>query len=173
VGRGVLLDYVAYAARHNIEYSPMSKHGISLAALKDMAKEGNITFRAGDILLVRTGWTKWYDEHTQEERVKYVTNGSAWVGVQGSEETLEWLWDNHFAAVAGDAIGFEVWPPQEPWKMHDFLLAGWGCPIGEMWDLEALAAECEKEQRWTFFLTSAPLNTKGGVASPPNAVGIF
>jgi hypothetical protein len=49
----------------------------------------------------------------------------------------------------------------------------WGMPIGEMWDLEALAAECEKQQRWTFFLTSAPLNVTGGVASPPNALAIF
>jgi hypothetical protein len=46
-------------------------------------------------------------------------------------------------------------------------------PIGEMWDLERLAEECEKHQRWSFFLTSAPLNTKGGVASPPNAIAVF
>jgi hypothetical protein len=118
-------------------------------------------------------WVKWYEEHSQEERIKYCSNGSAWVGVEGSEELLEFLWDNHFSAVAGDAIGWEMWPPTLPWKLHDFLLAGWGCPIGEMWDLEALAAECEKQKRWTFFLTSAPLNTKGGVASPPNALAIF
>jgi hypothetical protein len=55
VGRGVLLDYVSYAARHNITYSAMSRHGISLSVLKDMAKEANITFRKGDLLLVRTG----------------------------------------------------------------------------------------------------------------------
>jgi kynurenine formamidase len=151
----------------------MSKHGISLAVLKDIAKESNITFRAGDILLVRTGWVKWYEEHSEEERVKYVTNGDAWVGVVGSEETLEWLWDNHFAAVAADSIGFEVWPPQQPWQLHDFLLPGWGCPIGEMWDLEALAEQCKKEKRWSFFLTSSPLNTRGGVASPPNALAVF
>jgi len=57
--------------------------------------------------------------------------------------------------------------------LHDFLLPGWGMPIGEMWDLEALAAECERQQRWTFFLTSSPLNLPGGVASPPNALAIF
>lgn len=46
-------------------------------------------------------------------------------------------------------------------------------PIGEMWNLEGLAAECERQQRWTFFLTSSPLNLPGGVASPPNALAIF
>jgi len=51
-----------------------------------------------------------------EERIQYVTNGNAWIGVEGSEKTLEWIWDNHFAAVAADSIGFECWPPQEPWS---------------------------------------------------------
>jgi hypothetical protein len=49
----------------------------------------------------------------------------------------------------------------------------WGMPIGEMWDLEGLAAECERQKRWSFFLTSSPLNTTGGVASPPNAIAVF
>jgi len=173
VGRGILFDYVEYATRHNIQFNPMSRHPITLSDLKTIAKECNITPRPGDILLVRTGWVQWYEEHSVEERIEYVTNGKAWIGVEGSEESLEWIWDNHFAAVAADSIGFECWPPQEPWKMHDFLLAGWGCPIGEMWDLENLAQECSKQKRWSFFLTSSPLNTKGGVATPPNAIAIF
>jgi len=57
--------------------------------------------------------------------------------------------------------------------MHDYLLAGWGCPIGEMWDLEKLAEECEKENKWSFFLTSSTLNVQGGIASPPNAIACF
>lgn len=60
-----------------------------------------------------------------------------------------------------------------PAELHNWLLSQWGMPIGEMWDLERLANECEKRQRWSFFLTSSPLNTKGGVASPPNALAIF
>jgi hypothetical protein len=46
-------------------------------------------------------------------------------------------------------------------------------PIGELWDLEALAEMCEKEKRWNFFLASAPLNVPGGIASPPNALAVF
>jgi len=57
--------------------------------------------------------------------------------------------------------------------LHEVLLAGWGCPIGEMFDLERLAEECRKRDRWTFFLCSEPLNVKGGVASPPNAIAIL
>lgn len=30
-------------------------------------------------------------------------------GLEGSLESLEWLWDTGFAAVAGDNPGFEAW----------------------------------------------------------------
>jgi len=49
--------------------------------------------------------------------------------------------------------------------LHEWLLTEWGTPIGEMWDLETLSKVCEKEGRWTFFLTSAPLHVKGGVGT--------
>lgn len=88
----------------------MSRHAIKLVDLKAIAEEEGVVFKQGDILIVRTGWTKWYDENSREARLKYITNGTEWVGVEGSEEVVEWLWDSHFAAVAGDNIGFEVWP---------------------------------------------------------------
>jgi hypothetical protein len=52
------------------------------------------------------------------------------------------------------------------------FLGGWGMPIGEMFYLEKLAADCEKDNVYTFFFTSAPLNKENGVASPPNALCI-
>lgn len=48
--------------------------------------------------------------------------------------------------------------------MHEVLLAGWGCPIGELFDLEKLAAECRRQKRWSFFVSSEPCNVPGGVA---------
>jgi hypothetical protein len=56
--------------------------------------------------------------------------------------------------------------------LHPHLLAFFGMPIGEMWDLEALAEDCAADRRYSFFLTSAPLNIPGGVGSPPNALAI-
>ena len=122
VGRGVLLDYCGWAERHNIKFDPMSPHPILISDLEAIAKEQNVEFKPGDILLVRSGWIKWYEEHSQEEREKYITNGVAWIGVKGCPETLEWLWNHHFSAVAGDAIGWEVcpWHPSygEPPLVH-------------------------------------------------------
>jgi hypothetical protein len=93
-------------------------------------------------------------------------------GFESTLEVLGWLWDTKIAAVAGDCPGFEAWPPSEH-ALHQVLLAGFGMPIGEMFALDELAKECEKQKRWTFFLTSEVLNVQGGVASPPNALAIM
>jgi hypothetical protein len=47
-----------------------------------------------------------------------------------------------------------------------------GLPLGEMWNLEALAADCAADGRYECMFTSAPLNLPNGVASPPNALAI-
>ena len=48
-----------------------------------------------------------------------------------------------------------------------------GMAIGELWDLKDLAAHCKKTGRYSFMLTSAPLNISGLIGSPPNALAIF
>jgi hypothetical protein len=62
---------------------------------------------------------------------------------------------------------------QTEWALHEVLLAGWGMPIGELFDLEKLAEHCQKVKRWSFFVTSEVCNVPGGVASPPNILAIF
>jgi hypothetical protein len=56
--------------------------------------------------------------------------------------------------------------------LHLALLPLLGLPIGELFDLDALAAECEQTSRYDCLFTSAPLNVHAGVASPPNALAI-
>ncbi|KAK7214744.1 hypothetical protein V2G26_002747 [Clonostachys chloroleuca] len=146
---------------------------LGIEKLDEIAKDRGIEFLPGDILLVRVGWTKWYDKHDDSDRSKYITNAYVWAGIKGCEETLEWLWDHHFAAIASDNNGVEVVPMDDAWRLHDVLLTDWGMPMGEMWDLEDLAKESKKQGRWTFFLTSSPLDLKGGSASPPNALAII
>lgn len=113
------------------------------------------------------------------------TNKQQWAGIKQEEKMLDWIHNCFFAAVAGDAPSFEAWPSNAgmrclknckatdfgPWcltanlrvgyVLHEFVLAGWGVPIGEMWDLEKLAEKCKERNRWIFFMTSAPANVKG------------
>ena len=162
--------------KHNIMYDPFSSHGIPLSQLLDVAKQQNVKFRSGDILLIRTGWTEEYMKLTQDQRVELAKrNERAFVGIEASEEMIAWHWDNQFAAVASDTNAYEKWPPTKPCGVscHEVFLSGWGMPIGELWDLEELAETCRRMQRWTFMLTSAPLNLNGGVASPANVIAIL
>ncbi|KAG9252398.1 uncharacterized protein F5Z01DRAFT_226586 [Emericellopsis atlantica] len=175
-GRGVLIDYVSYAERKGIDYSTFSLHTIKLADILDIARECNIEFRRGDILFVRIGVTKeWEQRMTQEAKQAYaVSTSPQHAGVEGTLDMLRWLWDTGFAAVAGDAISFEVYPPQAGGVfLHEYMLAGWGMPIGELFDLERLAQTCQELGRWSFFVSSSPFNMPGGISSPPNAQAIF
>ena len=67
----------------------------------------------------------------------------------------------------------EAWPTQKEWSCHEVMLAGWGMPIGELFDLEALGKHCKEPGRYEFFCVSEPTNVPGGVASPPNILAIF
>lgn len=180
-GRGVLLDWRSWAARHNKSACPFTRHGITLSDLKEVAKEQQTNFQPGDILLIRSGWVDEYQKLSQEQKATLAAReGSdrAFIGVQASEEMLRWHWEMRFSAVAGDTNAYEVWPPTRELNnggvsCHEVFLSGWGMPIGEVWDMEQLSGLCRKLKRWTFFLTSSPLNVKGGVASPANVMAIF
>ncbi|KAF5004443.1 hypothetical protein FDECE_9081 [Fusarium decemcellulare] len=141
--------------------------------LEQIAHDEEVELRVGDILMVRTGWIKWYNEASSEERVRGCKTNHNYVGVEGTAESIRWLWDHHFSALVGDNMAFEAWPADGPYRIHDNALALWGTPLGELWDLEQLAAQCKSHGRWSFFVTSCPLNVAGGVASPSNALAIF
>lgn len=174
-GRGVLIDYATWAEKKGIQYSTFSLHEIKLRDIEEIAKECDITFRKGDILFIRIGMTQeWDTVMTPEQKSAYAASSSPQhAGVEATEEVLRWLWNNKFSAVAGDAISWEVYPPKGKLFLHEYLLAGWGMPIGEMFDLDELARLCAAEGRWSFFVASTPLNMPGGVSSPPNCMAIF
>lgn len=56
----------------------------------------------------------------------------------------------------------------ETQKYHRSLLS-----VGELSDLEALARLCGEQQRWTFSVSSLPLNMPGAVLLPPNVMAFF
>ncbi|KAF2088570.1 hypothetical protein K490DRAFT_39791 [Saccharata proteae CBS 121410] len=176
VGRGVLVDWLRwYEAKHGNPPSPITRHEIPASELEETLRWQGTSTRPGDILIVRSGYVRWHNFASPEDRKKGTQENNIAIGLQNDETMVRWLYDHHFAAVAGDTVAFEAWPPplQSGWCLHEWLLVQWGTPIGEMWDLEALSRKCEETGRSTFFLTSAPLNVKGGVGSPPGAIAIF
>jgi kynurenine formamidase len=149
---------------------------ITVEELEAVAKHQGTTLKPGDILIVRMGFTDWYEGCPSSERDKAMDNG-AFIGLEASMKMVKWLWNHHFAAVACDSLGLEVCPApfgqENKICLHEWMLAHWGCPIGELWNLEDLSRLCSESQRWSFFLTSAPLHVFGGVGSPPNAIAIL
>ncbi|KAJ5551241.1 hypothetical protein N7535_000816 [Penicillium sp. DV-2018c] len=174
-GRGVLIDYVSYAARKGISINALRQQMISLDEVLEIARECNITFQKGDIFFLRVGLPATWEGMSEQQRVEYSQQTTPMhAGIEQSERVLRFIWDNHFAAVASDAVSFEVYPPlQKEFDLHHYLLAGWGVPIGEMFDLDELAETCSRLGRWSFFVSSSPLNCKRGVSSPPNCMAIF
>ncbi|RVX76059.1 hypothetical protein B0A52_00416 [Exophiala mesophila] len=177
VGRGVLIDYVRW--REETGQTPIpgdSAYGVTVAELKAIAAHQKLEFKPGDILLLRGGFTLWHDKADQQERTEKIEK-TAFIGVERSEDMKRFLWNNHFSAVATDSIGFEQCPVpfgvEGEVILHEWILAHWGMPLGELWNLEPLSRLCAAEKKWTFLFTSAPLYVPGGVGSPPNALALL
>src|SRR5579871_265449 len=165
VGRGILIDYASYCEKHGKMIEPLKTGAISVKELKAVAEESKISPKIGDILFVRTGFTRAYAALSEMEAQALTERESPsdFLGVEPSKETMQWIWESGFAAVASDSPTFEQGPLVGPhnapggiWKgesweqemqcgglLHQWLLAGWGTPIGEMFDLEALSKKCQ------------------------------
>lgn len=159
VGRGVLLDYVVWAEKNGIKVTPFETSIITVDTLNKVAASQGTTFKAGDILFIHTGWTESYEKLQQEARIELTKEyAPASIGLESSETTLRWIWENEFSAIAGDHPAMEAVPFQsQEYSLHPWLLAGWGMPIGELFSLKRLSDECQKRQRFTFFFSSVPL----------------
>lgn len=158
----MLLDYAAWAEAKGKAVEWFHTSSIPVSELQEVAASQNTTFRPGDILFIRTGWTKAYERLSIEECHQLAGRiPPCLIGVESSQNTLRWIWDQGFSAVAGDMPSFEAWPCQNTdYWLHEWLLAGWGLPIGELFDLEKLSQECRMRNRWSFFFSSMPLKVR-------------
>ncbi|KAH8889034.1 hypothetical protein GQ53DRAFT_795461 [Thozetella sp. PMI_491] len=180
-GRGVFIDWYAWALKQGKTIDATTNYAIpfsELVATLESQRQSLSDIRPGDIIFVRSGYINQYENMDPAKRDQldehYKTHKPDNIGVEPSPEFLEFLWNNKIAAVAGDSRSFEVWPCSKlEWHFHEWLLAGWGMPIGELFDLEELSRRSASTGRYTFFLSSSPMNAPGGVASPPNALAYF
>ncbi len=166
-GRAVLLD-AGRALGHDGELA--DGFAITSAHLETVIAAQGKTARVGrgDIVLVRTG---------QLARARR----DGWGGYAGgpapglSFTCASWLHRTEIAAIATDTWGSEVRPDEfdgafQP--LHQVVIPHIGLYIGEMWDLEALAADCAADGRYEFWLTAAPIPVTGAVGSPVNPIAV-
>ncbi|KAJ5613341.1 hypothetical protein N7510_006535 [Penicillium lagena] len=180
VGRGVLIDFKSYAEAKGASYSPFSGFRIGMADIEAVAAFQGVTFRPGDILIIRFGFTEALGNMTGEEQAA-AFSGTRFCGIEGSKDMAKWIWNQHFAAVASDNVAVEAMPPivdgeEKPptnLVLHQWCLSLFGLPLGELWYLKELAEKCKAAGRYSFFFTSCPLNVPGSVGSPPNALAIL
>ncbi|MBE3016004.1 cyclase family protein [Microbispora sp. NEAU-D428] len=166
-GRGVLLD-VGRAIGTDGElpdgFAITTEHlEATIAAQGESAHVGR-----GDLLLVRTGRLA---RARREGWGDYAGGPSPGL----SFTTADWLHDTEIAGIATDTWGFEVRPNEfdvafQP--LHQVAIPNMGLFIGEMWDLDALAADCAADGIWDFFLTAAPLPVTGAVGAPVNPIAV-
>jgi hypothetical protein len=112
VARGVLIDYVRYAQRKGITYDPLGPHAISLQEIQEIIAEQRLEIRRGDILIVRCGLSKYIRASSPDDKSPF-DSAYTHVGVDPTDNFLEWLWNQNVAAIAGDALAFEAIPASD------------------------------------------------------------
>jgi kynurenine formamidase len=165
-GRGVLLD-VGRAIGEDGELP--DAFAITGEQLDATAEAQGVAVGRGDLVLVRTG------------QLARARRGDGWGEYAGgpapglSFTAAGWLHGSEIAGIATDTWGFEVRPNEfehafQP--LHQVAIPHIGLLIGEMWDLDALAADCAADGRYEFWLTAAPLPVTGAVGSPVNPIAV-
>ncbi|KEF54231.1 uncharacterized protein A1O9_09397, partial [Exophiala aquamarina CBS 119918] len=106
VGCGVLIDYHSWALKQGIKHPAVERTCISVIDIEKIAASQGVELLTADILIILTGWTEWYNQSSDAER-NAGTTGDKHIGLEGTEETVRWLWNNHFAAVASAALALK------------------------------------------------------------------
>lgn len=171
VSRGVLLDVgAAFGASLGTPGELPDGFAITAEHLDaTIEKQGaSSVVGRGDIMLVRTGRLA---RARREGWKEYAGGPSAGL----SFTSAGWLHSREIAAVATDTWGFEVRPNEfdnafQP--LHQIVIPNMGLFVGELWDLDALAADCAADGRFDFFLVAAPIPFTGAVGAPVNPLAI-
>jgi kynurenine formamidase len=158
VTRGVLINVAAYKG------TPMLAGGyeITLADLQGALKRQNIAIRAGDIVLIHTGWgSLWL-----KDNAKFTANAPG-IGLAAAQ----YLVDREVVIVGSDTWATEVVPnpnAQLAFPVHQLFIPRNGIYIFENIATEELA----RDNAYEFAFFFAPLKLKGATGSPGNPLAI-
>jgi kynurenine formamidase len=152
IARGVLLDVARWKQLDALQ----ENYSISADDLAGCARDTAVSIRAGDVLLIRTGYAaRWNDE------AQYLN--AAGVSRSGNE----WAADRRVRAVGADNMAWDCMAEKDPVTNmalfgHAHLLVGHGIHIIENLNLDALAAAGARE----FCFIGIPLKLRGATGSP-------
>jgi kynurenine formamidase len=150
--RGVLLDVASWKGQFPLP----QKYGITGDDLQACAAAEGVEVRAGDVLLVRTGFgAVWHDEETYLQAAGVAKSGTLWAAERG------------VTAVGADNMAWDVPDQRDPESgatlfAHVYLLPQKGIYIMENLNLEELACD----HCYTFAFIGIPLKFKGATGSP-------
>lgn len=161
--RGVLVDMAWFRGVDFLELGD----AITASDLEAWEAKTGIIIRTGDALLVRTG--RW--QRARQIGPSHLINGAA--GLHAS--VAKWLKQRNVAIVGSDG-GNDVIPSGIEdllFPFHELALVGLGMPLLDSLDLDALASEALKHERWEFLFIGAPLRVQGGTGAPLNPLAVF
>jgi len=176
-GRAIVLDLDRALNADGQSYSPADGTAFSVSQLELARAHAGVSYSPGCIVLLRTGFLRWYRAQPRRTRTELASSLRA-PGVEHTEEMARYLWDSEIMAIASDTFAVEVWPADFSAEafpfgfLHRILIGQFGMALGELWWLDDLAADCERDGVYECLLTSAPLHANGGIGSPPNALAM-
>jgi kynurenine formamidase len=162
-GRGVLIDMAAFKGVPWLELSTP----ITATDLEAWQLSSGIDIKSGDIVLVRTG--RW----ARREALGAWNVAAESAGLHAS--AAQWFKSKDIAMIGSD-VALDVFPSGVEVYTHPahlLFLVAMGTPIFDNLDLEAVASEAVRQNRWEFLVTTAPLRVSGGTGSPLNPIATF
>jgi kynurenine formamidase len=163
--RGVLLDMARWAGLDALAPGD----AIGPEHLEACCRDQNVEVGSGDIVLIRTGM------------VGQCRADGSWGDYAGGDapglsvESARWIHERQLAGVATDTWGAEVLPNETAdvfQPFHVVALVHMGLLLGEIFDLEALAADCAEDGQYDFLFVAPPLPMTGAVGSPLNPIAL-
>jgi kynurenine formamidase len=152
--RGVLLDIAGLICSNAPGSGALAQDfEIKPEHLENAARSQGVEIRAGDVVLLRTGWAQYF-----EDARKFVRDAH---GPGPSLAAAQWLSVRGIFAAGADTVAFEKVPaPAMPVHVH--LLVDSGVHIIECLNLEELAAD----RAWEFVFVAAPMKIRGATGAP-------
>jgi len=164
VSRGVLLDLARARGVERLRAGEV----ITPADLEAAERAEGVRAERGDVLLLRTGHLAVFTRDGDREGYMRQMPG---LGIA----CVEWLHAREVAAVASDTSAVEVIPfedPAVPLPVHALCIRDMGLTLGEMFDLDELAADSARDGVWEVLFSAPPLRVAGGIGSPLNPLAV-